>query len=72
MEYRGIQFSVRARLGQNSWIWTILPKDGRLVARASIGTREMAIAAAHTGIDRFLERQARLIKELANRRLGKS
>jgi hypothetical protein len=32
----------------------------------------MAIAAAHDGIDRFLERQARLIKELADRTLGKS
>lgn len=72
MEYRGIQFTVRARLGQDNWIWTILPKDGRPVARASIGTRERAIAAAHTGIDRFLERKASLIKELANRKLGTS
>jgi hypothetical protein len=32
----------------------------------------MAIAAAHDGIDRFLERQTRLIKELADRTLGKS
>ena len=72
MEYRGIEFTVRARLGHDNWIWTILPNEGRPVARASIGTREMAIAAAHDGIDRFLERQTRLIKELADRTLGKS
>jgi hypothetical protein len=72
MEYRGIQFTVRARLGRHNWVWTIFPNDGRSVAREFIGVREMAIAAAHDGIDRLLERQARLIKEPANPTLSKS
>ena len=59
MEYKGIQFTVHARLGQDKWIWTILPKDGRPVTRDFIGTRERAIEAAHSGIDRLLGRQAR-------------
>ena len=72
MEYKGIQFTVHARLGRGNWIWTIFPKDGRPVTRHFIGVRESAIAAAHAGIDRLLERQARLIKEIAKRTLGKS
>jgi hypothetical protein len=71
MEYKGIQFTVRARLGRDNWVWTIFPKDGRPVARDFIGVREGAITAAYAGIDRLLERQARLIKELAKRGPGK-
>ncbi len=71
MEYKGIQFAVRARLGRDNWVWTIFPKDSHPVARDFIGVREGAITAAQAGIDRLLERQARLIKELARRGPGK-
>src|ERR1700732_1098346 len=32
MEYRGIDYAVRARPGRNEWLWTISPKQGRAIA----------------------------------------
>jgi hypothetical protein len=54
MEHMGIEFAVRARLGRNSWVVTILPKNRPSVAFDFIGTRAEAIAAAHRSINRWL------------------
>jgi hypothetical protein len=54
MEYMGIEFTVRARLGRNKWALTILPKNRDPVAFDFIGTRDEAIAAAHRSITRWL------------------
>jgi hypothetical protein len=54
VEHRGIEFAVRARLGRNSWVVTILPKNRGPITLAFIGTRDEAIAAAHRSIDRWL------------------
>jgi hypothetical protein len=54
MEYMGIEFAVRARLGRNNWALTILPKNRGPITVDFIGTRDQAIAAAHRSIDRWL------------------
>ena len=54
MEYMGMEFAVRARLGRNNWALTILPKNRGPVAVDFIGTRDQAIAAAHRSINRWL------------------
>jgi hypothetical protein len=55
MEYMGIEFAVRARLGRNNWALTILPKNRGPIRLDFIGTRDQAIAAAHRRINRWLE-----------------
>jgi hypothetical protein len=57
MEYRGIDYVVRARPGRNEWLWTISPKQGRAITGQFTGTRNEALAAARRAIARFLERQ---------------
>jgi len=57
MEYRGIEYAVRARLGRNEWPWTIFPKNDRAITGQFTGTRDEAIAAARRAIARWLERQ---------------
>ena len=55
MEYRDIEYAVRARPGRNRWTWTIYP-DGKSVKGNIEGNRLMAIAAACRAIDSWLER----------------
>jgi hypothetical protein len=54
MEYMGMEFAVRARLGRNNWALTILPKNRRPITLDFIGTRDQAGAAAHRKITRWL------------------
>jgi hypothetical protein len=55
MEYRDIEYAVRARPDRNRWTWTIYP-DGKSIKGNIEGNRLMAIAAACRAIDRWLER----------------
>jgi hypothetical protein len=57
MEYRGIDYAVRARPGRDEWLWTISTKHGRVITGQFTGTRVEAIAAARRAIARLLERQ---------------
>jgi hypothetical protein len=52
MDYRGIEYTVRARLGWNRWVWTIFPKGITPIAVEFSGTRDEASAAARRSIDR--------------------
>jgi hypothetical protein len=54
VEYMGIEFAVRARLGRNRWALTILPKNRGPFTFDFIGPRDQAIAAAHQSINRWL------------------
>ena len=54
MEYMGIEFAVRARLGRDNWALTILPKNRRPNTTNFFGTRDQAIDAAHRSISRWL------------------
>ena len=57
MEYRGIEYAVRARPGRNEWLWTISSKEGRAITGLFTSTRDKAVAAARRAIARLLERQ---------------
>ena len=60
MEYRGIEFAIRARPGRDEWTWTIYPKGGRAISHEFAGLRDEAISAARQKIDRWLtEHRAR-------------
>jgi hypothetical protein len=50
----GIEFAVRARLGRNNWVLTILRKNRGPITLDFTGTRDQAIAAAHRTINRRL------------------
>jgi len=57
MEYKGIEYAVRARPGPHQWVWTILPKGEAALMSQFVGSKERASADACRGIDRWLERQ---------------
>jgi hypothetical protein len=69
MEYRGVEFTIRARPGRNQWTYTILPQDDAPIAAAFTGTREGAMARAHISIDRFLAKRRLQEKKLQADRL---
>jgi hypothetical protein len=54
VEYMGIEFAVRARLGRDRWALTILPKTRGPITLNFVGTRDQAIDAAHRSIHRWL------------------
>jgi hypothetical protein len=56
MEHRGVEYTVRAGLGPNLWVWTIFPETGEPVIGKLGGTRDKASASARQAIDRRLER----------------
>jgi hypothetical protein len=58
MEYRDIQYTIRARPGQNEWSWSIYPENSPLIRGETKGTKQLAIAAAHRAIDRWLEKHS--------------
>jgi len=57
MEYRGIEFTIRARPGRDQWTYTILPQGDAPIIAAFSGTREGAIARARLSIDRFVAKR---------------
>jgi hypothetical protein len=57
MEYKGIEYAVRARPGPHQWVWTILPKGESALMGQFMGTKERASADACRAIDRWRERQ---------------
>jgi hypothetical protein len=59
MEHRGVEYTVRAGLGPNQWVWTILPKGKSPIRVQFVGTRDGATANARQGVERWLERQTR-------------
>jgi hypothetical protein len=67
MEYRGIDYAVRARPGRNEWLWTISPKQGCAITGQFTGTRDDATAAARRAISRLLERQTQAAQKTIDR-----
>jgi hypothetical protein len=55
MEYRGIEFAVRARPGRDEWTWTIYPKGSRAISHEFAGLRDEAISKACKRIDYWLK-----------------
>jgi hypothetical protein len=62
MTYEGIEFVIRAGLGQNEWVITIhFPDASEPLARSSVvkvtGNRDEAIALTHDRIHNWRKRQ---------------
>jgi hypothetical protein len=49
MEYKGIEYAVRARPGPHQWVWTILPKGVAAFMSHFVGTKEGSLAGAAKG-----------------------
>ena len=56
MEYKGVEFTVRARPGHNHRLWAISPKGAPTFSHEFAGSREDACANAQQAIDRWLEK----------------
>jgi hypothetical protein len=54
MQYRTVEYAVRARPGRDEWIWTIYPKGAASIHRDYTGPRQEAVDAACRAIDRWL------------------
>ena len=59
MDYRGIRYTVRARIERNEWTVSIHPADVESSTRVVIGPRERAELLARSMIDKWHERTAR-------------
>jgi hypothetical protein len=54
MQFRGIDFDIKAGIGKGQWIWVIhipTPRQGRVT-----GPRERALIAAKRAIDEWCDR----------------
>ena len=59
VEYKGIRYTVRARIERDEWTVSIHPADIESPRRVVIGPREQAELLARSMIDRWYERAAR-------------
>jgi hypothetical protein len=50
--YRGIEYRIVMRPGQNAWAWTIFPPIGKSIAGSIDGPRDRAVTAAMNAIVR--------------------
>jgi hypothetical protein len=49
MEYRGVEYAVRARPGRDEWLWTIYPTGAPAFGRQLTGTRDRAVTHRRGG-----------------------
>ena len=56
MEYRGIRYTVRARVERDQWIVAIHPGDVEMAGKVINGDRERAEMLAHSMINKWLDR----------------
>lgn len=56
MEYRGIRYTVRARVERDQWIVAIHPGDVEMTGKVIAGDREQAELLAHSMINKWLDR----------------
>jgi hypothetical protein len=59
MEYRGIRFTIRARIERDEWYVSIHPDGVELPGRVVVGPRGEAELEAHHMIDDWLPRHTR-------------
>lgn len=62
MQYRGVRYEIRARIGKNNWSWTIYPAGESTQAGEIKGPRRRAVVACQLAIDRLLQKKGRLPK----------
>jgi len=56
VEYRGIRYTIRARIERDQWSVAIHPGDVESAGKVVTGDREQAEALAHSMIDNWLDR----------------
>ena len=56
MEYRGIRYTVRARIERDQWVIAIHPEDVESAGKVINGNRAEAELLAHSMINKWLER----------------
>jgi hypothetical protein len=56
VEYRGIRYTIRARIERDQWSVAIHPGDVESAGKVITGDREQAEALAHSMIDNWLDR----------------
>jgi hypothetical protein len=56
MEYRGIRYTIRARIERDEWSVAIHPGDVESAGKIITGDREQAESLAHSLIDKWLDR----------------
>ena len=59
MQYRGIRYTVRARIERGEWYVAIYPDGAELRGKAVVGSREDAEFRAHSMISDWLRRHPR-------------
>jgi hypothetical protein len=57
MEYRGIRYTIRARIERDQWTVAIHPGDVEKAGKIIDGDREQAALLAHSMIDKWLDRR---------------
>jgi hypothetical protein len=58
VDYRGIRYTLRARIEREQWYVAIYPAGVEMKGRVVIGSREEAELQAHALIDSWLKRQS--------------
>lgn len=56
MEYKGIGYTIRARIERDQWIIAIRPGDVEMAGKVVNGDRAEAESQAHAMIDKWLDR----------------
>lgn len=58
MEYKGIRYTIRARIEREQWSVAIHPAGIEMAEKIVTGPRECAESEAHFMVDRWLKKQA--------------
>jgi len=56
MKYKGIEYEIRLRPGNEEWSWTIKPATSTSYSGEARGSRQFAEFAARQAIERWLKR----------------
>ena len=57
MEYRGVRYTIRARIERDEWLVAIHPSDTEMPGKIMSGDREQAEMLAHSMINKWLDRR---------------
>jgi hypothetical protein len=66
MKYKGIEYEIRLRPGNEEWSWTIKPTTSTSHSGEARGSRQFAEFAARQAIERWLKRNQKRTKSKKN------
>jgi hypothetical protein len=70
VEYRGIRYTVRARIERNEWVVSIYPRGIEGTRKVVAGSRERAELLVRSMIDKWYERAPRSATKDKARHIG--